>query len=188
MIHIRTLTWAQRVFSGNTALRCKRALASKRIKVLALGLAALVLGTIVVVARLELHLAVQQILDRQGTDIVYDAFDSRIETVIHTLGPPEKIEALRENEKLVYWNFGPVTLQIHFFKDRVSRMAYIAKDASRRVILTTEIIEEFGGKEIWERRLIESDGAKQLVLINRREGITLVNAGDAVLLYGYIMK
>lgn len=163
-------------------------LASHVTKVVVLVVAIVSLGAIVVITRLEIHQALQQILARRGKDIVYNAFGSTLDRVIGQLGEPYQVEKLRESEQLAYWDYSPTFLQVHFNRGKVSRMAYFFGDADAADDRVREIFEEFGGNEMWQVSATEIDGEKKLVMVNRQKRLTLVTESHAIFVYGYLFR
>lgn len=175
-----------------TTLRKKEGTGAMFPIVQAITLTALVLLIATAIAvKIAPNLALQRSIENEhlsfGRDIIYDAFGNRFEDVVDCLNQPYKHESLRANESLAYWNFDPVTLQIHFYKNKVSRMAYLSKDNQTRELLVKEIIKQFGGPKEWIPQSIETGEGKRSVVINTREKLTLVKEPGAILVYGYIM-
>jgi hypothetical protein len=108
------------------------------------------------------------------------------ENVIQFLGDPETELELRENEILRYWKFDPVTLEIHFYNDDASRIAFATKSQEILDHLEDQILEVFGRMEDWKLAMRTVDGESKVVFINHPGRMTVVKYEDAVMVYSYL--
>lgn len=141
-----------------------------------------------VIPRLELHSSMQKAFGRNGKSIIHDYFRYNLTQAKSYLGDPNKTEELRIEEKVVYWNYDPVTLQLHFHKNRVLRVAYFTSDSSTLKHLRDELREFYGSDRKWRVKSIEKDGSAETVLINDTRHLSLVETVSGVFVYGYVLK
>ncbi len=141
-----------------------------------------------VIPRLELHSSMQKAFDRNGKSIIHDYFRSNLKQAKSYLGEPDQIDDLRIEEKVAYWDYDPVQLQLHFHKDRVIRVAYFTDDSSTLEILKNELIHFYESDEGWKIETIQKEGKTEKALINPKRRISLVVGPNGVFVYGYIIK
>ncbi len=122
----------------------------------------------------------------QGNSIVFKSFGLSSQRIIDNLGEPFDVRDLRENEQLIYWNFDPVTLEIHFHKDKALRMAYFCNGDELRKDLTRRIFLLYGDETDWEERESADGGQEKRVNVGAQR--TLVEDAKGIYLYGYILK
>lgn len=121
-----------------------------------------------------------------GESIIYSSFGQSSQQTRARLGDPYEIRDLRENEQLMYWDFDPVILEIHFHNDRALRMAYFTDNNELRQNLARRVISLYGEESEWEVFGPVNGKAGKRVHIGARR--TMVEKSEALYVYGYILK
>lgn len=124
-----------------------------------------------------------QLEDR--ADIFADFFKDKPSSVIDRLGVPDLSRDLRENERLMFWYYKSVALQIHTKGQRISRVAYSTDNTALLIGFYNQFIARYGGEAQWEKRYSFGDIT---IMVNRKWKRTLVEKGDTVLLYDYVLS
>jgi len=101
-------------------------------------------------------------------------------------GEPFRIELLREREKLIYWDFDPVLVQIHTWKTLILRITYTTKSRLIYDKALEQSFSKFGYKECWEynNRVFEEEKTKMYSCKKRRT--TIHTTKSSIHVYGYI--
>lgn len=125
-------------------------------------------------------------LSKSNRGVVLNYLNWAPEDVIQSLGEPIAAQTLREDEQLLYWNFDPVRMEIHFFHGQASRIAFATRKPEILGHLEGRILEVFGREEDWEQQVRNIDGTTMLVYENRPDHMTLVTYDEAVMVYNYL--
>lgn len=122
----------------------------------------------------------------RGPNSIVDAFGKDSYYLIKRFGKPYRSEALRDKELLLYWNFDPITVQIHLHKNKVSRMGYLIEDGPVLDYVVEKTIKLYGGEKRWKKS--DSSDSETQTLLNKRRRRTIVRDDSGVLVYGYLLK
>ena len=123
------------------------------------------------------------VLEQKG--VLLDPFEEDSEGVVKELGMPYRQQSLRVDEVLMYWDFDPVRVQIHFHEDEVARIAFFTSSGDIRENLVKQIIAYTGGTGEWEEKANPQSG-RVLISPSRQRTIEITDA--SVLLYGYARR
>ncbi len=137
--------------------------------------------------RTYLHEILVEYYARIWSNMFNNVLSQRSETVIDRWGAPVEVEDIRENEQVMYWNFYPIKVQLHLYRDRVLRIAYFAEEPSIRRDILEKVLENFGQEKDWRRVTRVVEGESRSVMINRTMPMTAFDDDNSVLVYAYIL-
>jgi hypothetical protein len=150
----------------------------------------LVVGTVLALSyfapQLDMRKLMSGAISKQNRGIVLNYFDLSPKRTVEILGKPDTKQPYRENEELLYWKFDPVTLEIHFHEDQVSRIAYATSLTTIRDHIEGRVLKVYGNKQGWKQRRRNIDGEVKVVYENEASQMTVVTYEESVMVYHYL--
>ena len=123
---------------------------------------------------------------KRNQGIILNYFPMSSERTVEVLGEPDAKNPFRENEQLFYWKFDPVTLEIHFHRNQVSRVAYATSVKTIRDDLVDRALKVYGNEVNWNQRRRTIDGEQKIVFENEASHMTVVKYDKSVMVYNYL--
>jgi hypothetical protein len=136
--------------------------------------------------RFKLSALRAEFFSKQNKGIILDYFHMSSDRVSNILGEPYTEKDLREDERLLYWDFDLVTLEIHLYKNNPSRIAYAISSTTIRDHVEDQVLQVYGEKGRWKQEIRNIDGESKFVYVNKPAQMTVINYQDSVIVYNYL--
>lgn len=127
-----------------------------------------------------------EIFSKHNKGIILNYFHMSPDRINNILGDPIAEKDFRENERLLYWEFDPVTLEIHFHKNNPSRIAYATSSTTIRDHVEDQVLQVHGEEKNWKREIRNIDGESKFVYVNPAAQMTVIKYKRAVMVYNYV--
>jgi hypothetical protein len=127
-----------------------------------------------------------ELFSKHNKGIILNYFHMSPDRINNILGDPIAEKDFRENERLLYWEFDPVTLEIHFHKNNPSRIAYATSSTTIRDHVEDQVLQVYGEEKNWKREIRNIDGESKFIHVNQVAQMTVIKYKGSVMVYNYV--